>query len=148
MIGHSLRLHPLTSGIWTSHLRAPSAWRPVHPFVRYSSGTDRAPLVHAVTAKLLVYGFVFITPPSLIVLVTLRPPSTLTVLLAFTPPVTLQPLSTFATCLIKFRLAVHPCPRVTTVPTLVLFCLTVSHIRGIVGVWLKWHFGPLSLFPV
>ena len=56
MIGHSLRLHPLTSGTWTSHLRVPSAWRPVRPFVRYSSGTDRAPLVHAVMAKLLVYG--------------------------------------------------------------------------------------------
>ena len=56
MIGCSLRLRPLTSGIWTSHLKAPSARRPVRPFVRYSSGTDWAPLVHAVTAKLLVYG--------------------------------------------------------------------------------------------
>ena len=63
MIGRSLRLRPLTSGIWTSHLRAPSAWRPIHPFVRYSSGTDRAPLIHAVTAKLLVYGVcVYHTP--------------------------------------------------------------------------------------
>ena len=56
MIGHSLRLHPLTSGIWTSHLRVPSARRPVSPSGRYSSGTDQAPLIHAVTAKLLVYG--------------------------------------------------------------------------------------------
>ena len=56
MIGRSLRLHPLTSGTWTSHLRAPSAWRPVRPFVRYSSGTARAPLIHTVMAKLLVYG--------------------------------------------------------------------------------------------
>ena len=56
MIGRSLRLHPLTSGIWTSHLRAPSAWCPVHPFVWYSLGTDQAPLIHTVTAKLLVYG--------------------------------------------------------------------------------------------
>ena len=56
MIGHSLRLHPLTSGIWTSHLRAPSAQCPVRLFVQYSSGTDQAPLIHAVTAKLLVYG--------------------------------------------------------------------------------------------
>ena len=47
---------PLTSGIWTSHLRVPSARHPVHPFVWYSSGTDRAPLIHAVMAKLLVYG--------------------------------------------------------------------------------------------
>ena len=56
MIGRSLRLLPLTSGIWTSHLRALSARCPVHPFVQYSSGTGQAPLVHAVTAKLLVYG--------------------------------------------------------------------------------------------
>ena len=56
MTGHSLRLRPLTSGIWTSHLRVPSAQRLVRPFVRYSLGTDRAPLIHAVTAKLLVYG--------------------------------------------------------------------------------------------
>ena len=56
MIGHSLRLHPLTSGIWTSHLRAPSARHLVRPFVQCSLGTDRAPLIHAVTAKLLVYG--------------------------------------------------------------------------------------------
>ena len=56
MIGHSLGLRPLTSGIWTSHLRVPSARHPIHPSGRYSSGTDRAPLVHAVTAKLLVYG--------------------------------------------------------------------------------------------
>ena len=63
MIGHSLRLCPLTSGIWTSHLRAPSARCPVRPFVRYSSGTNRAPLIHAVTAKLLVYGVcVYHTP--------------------------------------------------------------------------------------
>ena len=32
----------------------PSARRLVRPFVRYSSGTDRAPLVHAVMAKFLV----------------------------------------------------------------------------------------------
>ena len=56
MIGRSLRLCPLTSGIWTSHLRAPSARHPVRPSGQYSSGTDWAPLVHAVTAKLLVYG--------------------------------------------------------------------------------------------
>ena len=56
MIGHSLQLHPLTSGIWTSHLRTPSDRRLVHPFVWYSLGTDRAPLIRAVTAKLLVYG--------------------------------------------------------------------------------------------
>ena len=56
MVGHSSRLHPLTSGIWTSHLRVPSARCPIHPFVRYSSGTDWVPLVHAVMAKLLVYG--------------------------------------------------------------------------------------------
>ena len=56
MIGCSLQLRPLTSGIWTSHLRVLSARCPVHPFVQYSSGTNRAPLVHAVTAKLLVYG--------------------------------------------------------------------------------------------
>ena len=55
MIGHSSRLRLLTSGIWTSHLRAPSARHPVRPPGRYSSGTDRASLVHAVTAKLLVY---------------------------------------------------------------------------------------------
>ena len=55
MIGRSSRLRLLTSGIWTSHLRAPSARRPVRPSGRYSSGTDRTPLVHAVTAKLLVY---------------------------------------------------------------------------------------------
>ena len=55
MMGCSLRLRPLTSGIWTSHLRVPSAQRPVRPFVRYSSGTDWAPLIHAVMAKLLVY---------------------------------------------------------------------------------------------
>ena len=51
-----LRLRPLTSGIWTSHLRAANARCPICPFVRYSSGTDRAPLLHAVMAKLLVYG--------------------------------------------------------------------------------------------
>ena len=34
-----------------------------------------------------------------------------------------------------------------TVPTLVLFCPTASHIGGIVGVWLRRRFGPLSLFP-
>ena len=63
MIGRSLRLRPLTSGIWTSHLKVPSARHPVRPFVRYSLGTDRAPLIHAVTAKLLVYGFrVYHTP--------------------------------------------------------------------------------------
>ena len=56
MIGRSLRLRPLTSGIWTSHLRAPSAWHLIRPFVRCSSGTDQAPLDHAVMAKLLVYG--------------------------------------------------------------------------------------------
>ena len=56
MIGHSLRLRPLTSGIWTSHLRVPSAQRPIRPSGRYSSGTDRAPVIHTVTAKLLVYG--------------------------------------------------------------------------------------------
>ena len=56
MIGRSSRLRPLTSGIWTSHLRAPSARLPIRPFVLYSSGTDQAPLVHAVMAKLLVYG--------------------------------------------------------------------------------------------
>ena len=61
---------------------------------------------------------------------TLRPLSTLTALLAFTPLVTLRPLSTFATCPIEFRLAIHPCPRATTVPTLVLFCPTTSHIEG------------------
>ena len=57
-------------------------------------------------------------------------------------------LSTFATCLIKIRLAVHPCPRAITVLTLVLFCPTPSHIRGVVGVWLRWCFGPLLLFPL
>ena len=63
MVGHSLRLCPLTSGIWTSHLRTPSAQCLICPFVRYSSGTDWAPLVHAVTAKLLVYGVcVYHTP--------------------------------------------------------------------------------------
>ena len=55
MIGRSSRLRLLTSGIWTSHLRVPSAQRPVHPSGRYSSGTDRTPLIHAVTAKLLAY---------------------------------------------------------------------------------------------
>ena len=63
MIGHSLRLCPLTSGIWTSHLRTPSARRLACPFVRYCSGTDRASLVHAVIAKLLVYGVcVYLAP--------------------------------------------------------------------------------------
>ena len=56
MIEHSLRLRPLTSGIWTSHLRVPSTRHPIRPFVQYSSEMDRAPLVHAVMAKLLVYG--------------------------------------------------------------------------------------------
>ena len=56
MIGYSLRLRPLTSGIWTSHLRAPSARYPIRPSGWYSSGTDQAPLIHAVMAKLLVYG--------------------------------------------------------------------------------------------
>ena len=55
MIGRSLRLRPLTSGIWISHLREPSARCPVCPSGWYSSGTDRAPLIHAVIAKLLVY---------------------------------------------------------------------------------------------
>ena len=55
MIGRSSRLRLLTSGIWTSHLRAPSARRPVRPSGWYSLGTDRTPLIHAVMAKLLVY---------------------------------------------------------------------------------------------
>ena len=55
MIGRSLRLRPLTSGIWTSHLRAPSARRPIRPSGWYSLGTNRAPLIQAVMAKLLVY---------------------------------------------------------------------------------------------
>ena len=88
----------------------------------------------------------FISLPAPIMLVTLRPP-TLTALPAFTLLATLQPLPTFAMYPIKFRLAIHPCPRATAVPTLILFFPTVSHIGGIIGVWLWWCFGPLSLFP-
>ena len=56
MIGRSLRLRPLTSGIWTGHLRMPSARHLACPFVRNCLGTDRAPLIHAVMTELLVYG--------------------------------------------------------------------------------------------
>ena len=148
MIGRSLRLRPLTSGIRTSHLRAPSARCRICPFVRYSSGTDRAPLVHAVMAKLLVYG--------VRVYHTSYPHHACDSLTSFYSYCASgfysagdsSTSSTFATCPIKFRLAVDPCPRATTVPTLVLFCPAASHIGGIVGVWLRWHFGPLLLFPI
>ena len=63
MIGRSLRLHPLASGIWTSHLRMPSTRHLACPFEQYCSGTDRASLIHTVTAKLLVYGVrVYLAP--------------------------------------------------------------------------------------
>ena len=63
MIGHSLRPHPSASGIWTSHLRTPSARRLACPFERSCSGTDRASLVQAVTTKLLAYGVhVYLSP--------------------------------------------------------------------------------------
>ena len=63
MIGCSLRLRPLASGIWTSHLRTPSARRLACPFERSCLGTDQASLVHAVMAKLLVYGVrVYLAP--------------------------------------------------------------------------------------
>ena len=55
MIGRSLRPHPSASGIWTSHLRTPSARRLACPFERSCSGTDRASLIHTVTTKLLAY---------------------------------------------------------------------------------------------
>ena len=63
MIGHSLRPHPSASGIWTSHLRTPSARRRACPFERSCSGTDQASLVHAVTTKLLAYRVhLYLTP--------------------------------------------------------------------------------------
>ena len=63
MIGCSLRLRPLASGIWTSHLRMLSARCLACPFERSCSGTDLASLIHAVTAKLLVYGVcVYLAP--------------------------------------------------------------------------------------
>ena len=73
-----------------------------------------------------------IQPPTLTTPATLRPPT-------LTTPVTLRPPTlTFAMC---------PCPRATTIPTLMLFYPTVSHIGGTIGVWLQWCFGPLSLLP-
>ena len=63
MIGCSLQPRPSASGIWTSHLRTPSARRLACPFERSCSGTDRASLVHAVTTKLLAYGVhVYLAP--------------------------------------------------------------------------------------
>ena len=55
MIGHSLRPLPSASGIWTSHLRTPSAWHLACPFERSCFGTDWASLIHTVTTKLLAY---------------------------------------------------------------------------------------------
>ena len=55
MIGHSLRPCPSASGIWTSHLRTPSARRLACPFEWFCSGTDRAFPALAVTTKLLAY---------------------------------------------------------------------------------------------
>ena len=55
MIGRSLRPHPSASGIWTSHLRTPSARRLACPFERFCSGTDRAFPALAVMTKLLAY---------------------------------------------------------------------------------------------
>ena len=55
MIGHSLRPRPSASGIWTSHLRTPSARRLACPFERSCSGTDRAFPVLTVMTKLLAY---------------------------------------------------------------------------------------------
>ena len=63
MIGRSLQPHPLASGIWTSHLRTPSARHLACLSGRSCSGTDRASLIHTVTAKLLVYGVrVYLVP--------------------------------------------------------------------------------------
>ena len=63
MIGCSLRPRPLDSGIWSSHLRTPSARHLARPFELSCPGTDRAPLVHAVMTKLLVYGVrVYLAP--------------------------------------------------------------------------------------
>ena len=65
MIGCSLRPCPLASGIWSSHLRMPSVRRLACPFEQSCSGTGRASLIHAVTAKLLVYGVrVYLAPCS------------------------------------------------------------------------------------
>ena len=55
MIGHSLRPCPSASGIWTSHLRMPSARHLACPFDRFCSGTDRVFPALAVTTKLLAY---------------------------------------------------------------------------------------------
>ena len=63
MIGHSLRHRPLASGIWPSHLRTPSARRLACPVGQSCLETGQASLVHAVTAKLLVYGVrVYLSP--------------------------------------------------------------------------------------
>ena len=90
--------------------------------------------------------FVSILLSAPIMLATLRPP-TLTVFVAFTSPATLWPFPTFAACPVEFRLAIHPCSRVTTVATLILFFPTTLHIRGVVGVWLRQRFSSLPQFP-
>ena len=148
MIGRSLRLHPLTSGIWTSHLRAPSARRPGCPFVWYSSGTNWVPLVHAVTAKLLVYGVRVYHAPCPHRACDSSTSSYSYCTSGFCSTGDSSTSSYFGTCPIKSRLAIQPCPQATMVPTLVPFCPTTSHIGVVVGVWLRWHFGPLSLFPI
>ena len=55
MIWRSLRPRPSTSGISTSHLRTPSARRPVCPFGRSCSGIVWAFPALVVTTKLLAY---------------------------------------------------------------------------------------------
>ena len=55
MIGCSLQPRPSAFGIWTSHLRTPSAQRLACPFEWFCSGTDRAFPTLAVMTKLLAY---------------------------------------------------------------------------------------------
>ena len=146
MIGCSLRPRPLASGIWTSHLRTPSARHLACPFERSCSGTHRVSLVHAVTTKLLVYG--------------------VRVYLAPCPHHTCDSSTSYSCYVSGFYSAgdsstsSYFCYVPDQVPTgdppLSLsdhgpdpdsVLPTACHIRDILGVWLRRRFGPLLLFP-
>ena len=149
MIGRSLRLRPLTSGTWTSHLRVPSARHPIRPFVRYSLGTDRAPLIHAVMAKLLVYGVRVYHAP--------YPHHTCDSSTSFYSYCTSgfysasDSSTSFYFCYVSDQVPTGDPPLSSSdhgpdSGSVLPDCM--SHIGGIVGVWLWWRFGPLSLFPI
>ena len=145
MIGHSLRPRPSTSGISTSHLRTPSARHPVCPFGRSCSGIVRAFPTLVVTTKLLAYEVcVYLALCPLHACDSSTSNSYCVCGFCFTGDS--LTLSDFTACPVELRLVVDPCSRAATVTTLLLFFPTVSHIRGVIGVWLRRGFSSLPLF--